>query len=270
MAIMRVTGSVNELERDTLALLRDELAILSASQLGYAKRSFVAAPAIWDERPTTRQSLLWLGANDSWTQPNRVYGPHGSLRLDTGWLRFQRDVLFLPLLRLLRGEVRVAKAWREELRRAAILVGLSQAANSLADAFLWNMIALELLLTRQGDTVGDVLPSRAEALLGWSRNWVEDGFEIKIREAYARRCLLVHQGNRDCPSREDLFFTDDLLLCLLANLVTHPTIFTSKDAVIDFSKKVEAEKLLGVKAKIRPKSLRMIRRSYRPDDYRIY
>jgi hypothetical protein len=123
--------------------------------------------------------------------------------LDTGWLRFQRDVLFLPLLRLLRGEVRVAKAWREEVRRAAILVGLSQAANSLADAFLWNMIALELLLTRQGDTVGDVLPSRAEALLGWSRNWVEDGLEIKIRAAYARRCLLVHQGDRDCPSSLD-------------------------------------------------------------------
>lgn len=150
-------------------------------------------------------------------------------------------------------------------------MGLSQTANSVADAFLWNMVALELLLTNQGDKVVDALPSRAEALLGWSRNWTEDNFEAKIREAYSRRCLLVHEGNRDSPRREDLFFTDDLLICLLSNLVTHPVLFYSKEAVIEFSKRVEAERLLkGIKTTVRPRSLRMFRRKYNPADYDIY
>lgn len=270
VAVIRVTGTVADLEQGVVTLLRDELAILAASQLGYAKRSSVGAPAIWGERPLTMQSLLWLGSSGAWTQPNRVYGPVVSLHLGEGWLEFQRQVFFLDLLRLLRGEVPVAKAWRQDLRRAAVLAGLSQTANSLPDAFLWNMIALELLLTRQGETVGDALPARAEALLGWSRNWTEDGFEARIRDAYSRRCRLVHQGDRGCATREDLFFTDDLLLCLLANLVKHPSLFVSKDAVIEFSQRLEAERLLGTKPRVRPRSLRMFRRRYDAKDYEIY
>ena len=270
MAILRVTGTVNSLEREVVTLIRDELAILTASQLGYVKRSFASAPAISDEHPVTRQSLLWLGSRKNWTQPNRCYGPLGSLCLDANWLKYQNSALFLKLLRLIQGEIEVAKAWRLDLRRAAILIGLSHAANCLPDAFLWNMIALELLMTRQGDTVGDALPSRAEALLGWSQNWQQDGFENKIRTVYERRCRLVHQGDRECPTSEDLYFTDDLLLCLLANLVAHPSLFSSKDTVIEFSKRVKAEKLLGVEAEVRPKSLRMFRRHYHPKDYDIY
>lgn len=270
MAVLRTTGTVKELDREVVSLFRDELSILAASQLGYAKRTQTTAPAPWGERPPTQQSQLWIGSSGTWTQPSRWYGPLGALRLDAHWLQFQRDVLFVNLLRLLRNDIRIAKAWRKDLRRAAVLVGLSQAANSVADAFLWNMIALELLLTRPGDTVGDTLPSRAEALLGWSSAWTQDGFESKIRSAYERRCRLVHQGDRDSPSPEDLFFTDDLLLCLLTNLVAHPALFGSKDAVVEFSKRVEAEKLLGGKPRMRPKSLRMLRRTYNARDYDIY
>ncbi len=270
VAIVRVSGTVNDLERTVATLLRNELAILGASQLGYAKRRSAAAPAILGEHAAMHHSLLWISSNGAWTQPNRTFGSFATLRLDEDWMQFQRQVFFNNLLRVLRREIRVGEEWRQDLERAAILVGLSHSANSVADAFLWNMIALELLLTKQEPAVGDALPSRAEALLGWSREWSEDGFREKIRGAYSRRCQLVHQGDRDSPSREDLYFTDDLLLCLLANLVTHPKIFFSKDAVIEFAKKIEAERLLRARPKVRPKSLRMFRREYRPRDYDIY
>lgn len=271
VGIIRATGNARNLERDITRLVRDELAILEASQLGYAKRAFAGAPAIWREKPVTQQSLLWIGRSKTWEQPNRTYGPLLPLHLDAQWHRFQQQLFFYDLLKLLRGETKIAKSWRQDLRRAAVLVGLSQTSNSLPDAFLWNMVALELLLTCQGDKVIDDLPSRAEALLGWSRNWTEDNFEAKIRQAYLHRCLLVHQGDRDSPTREDLFFTDDLLFCLLSNLVTHPILFCSKQAVIEFSKRVEAERLLkGIKTTVRPRSLRMFRRKYNPKDYDVY
>jgi hypothetical protein len=214
--------------------------------------------------------VLWLGQSKQFDYQSRAFGPSGSLRLNNGWLNFQRQVFLFDLLKLLRGETKTAKAWREDLRRAGILIGLSQTASSVPDAFLWNMIALELLLTRQGDVVGEALPSRAEALLGWSTNWKQENFEQRIRHVYEVRCRLVHQGNRNAPTREDLFFTDDLLLCLLANLVVDTRLFESKEALVQFSKRVEAEKLLGVRPSVRPRSLRMLHRTYRPRDYEVY
>jgi hypothetical protein len=270
MAVVHVTGQQKQLQRELVTLVRDELAILAASQLGYAKRHQTSAPAPVGERSPSRRSQFWIDAAGIWTQPNQWYGPIHNLHLGDNWLTFQRQVFFLKLLRLLRGHERIAKAWRRDLRRAAVLIGLSQMASSVADAFLWNMIALELLMTKQGDTVGESLPSRAEALIGWSKEWTEDGFEAKIRKAYDLRCLMVHQGDRESPSREDLFFTDDLLLCLLTNLVAHPKLFSSKDDVVAFSRRVEAEQLLGAKPRVRPKSLQMLRREYRPKDYEVY
>lgn len=155
------------------------------------------------------------------------------------------------------------------MRRAAVLIGLSQAANSVVDAFLWNMVALELLLTRQQDKVVESLPSRAHALLGWSTALAQADFDTKIGLVYRHRCHIVHQGARDAPSPADLYFTDDLLLCLLLNLVAHPRLFASKDKLIEFSKRVEAEKLLGVRPRVGPRSLRFFRRIYRPSDYDI-
>lgn len=269
-AILRITGSQKNAERKALGILRDELAILAASQLGWTKRVNTSAPSIVGERPPTRHCLLWLGAQGELIQPSEAFGPLLPLRLDSDWLNFHKKVFYSHLLRLIRQEIKVAKKWRGDLRRAAILIGHSQMANSVPEAFLWNMIALELLLTRQGDNVGDALPSRSEALLGWSRNWREDDFEDKIRTSYEHRCRLVHQWDRECCTREDLYFTDDLLLSLLTNLVRHPELFKSKDDDVRFSEQLEAERLLGVTPKVRPKSLQFLRRKYNSRDYDFY
>ena len=37
-----------------------------------------------------------------------------------------------------------------------------------------------------------------------------------------------------------------------------------------YSGRVEAEQLLGVKPRVRPESLQMLRREYRPKDYEVY
>ncbi len=267
-ATVRRKGKLIDFEDVVLDLIREELAILVLSQLGYAKRRNLTSPSISEENPIKSRSFYVTNADDgSGIQANRVVGSQGSLLLNSSWRNFQEKVFFNDLLRIIRGEIKVAKHWRRDLRSAAVLVGQSQMSRDLPQAFLWNMIALELLLTEQGDTYAEALPSRAEAFLGWSGFWKVEGFQERIRDVYKKRSALVRAGRRDLISRADLFFTDDLLLNLFVNIVGHHRLFTTKSSVVEFSKKVQAEHLLGINAKVRPKSLQYIRRTYSKDDY---
>lgn len=179
---------------------------------------------------------------------------------DGNWERYCNQVFFTRLLQILRKEVKVEEGWREELRRAAIMVGESVSANDRLKSFTWNWVVLEMLLTRREDKVGEALPRRAEALLGWTGFWQEDKYEERIRKVYQKRNALLHSGKREGISAEDLEFTDELLLNLLANLVSNPEHFRSKAAVIDLSKKVAAERTLGLDPSVRPLGLKYIRR----------
>jgi hypothetical protein len=131
------------------------------------------------------------------------------------------------------------------------------------------MIALELLLTKQGDKVNETLPTRAEAFLGWTGFWAVENFADRIQKIYGKRCKLVHQGERDLIKRKDLLFTDDLLFNLLVNIVGHHLIFSNKESIIEFSNKVQAEHLLGVKPKTRPKTLHYVHNYYSEEILRI-
>lgn len=174
---------------------------------------------------------------------------------------------FFTLLKVLNNEIYVARSWRNELKRAAILLGQSQCCSDVAQSFLWNMIALEILLTRQGDKYTDVLPTRIEAFLGWVGFWTVERYSERIKELYRKRCDFVHNGNQKNITISDLLFTDDLLQNLLMNLMRHISLFNSKAAVIEFSKKIEAEHVLGMRPGVRPKSLRFFSRTYTERDY---
>jgi hypothetical protein len=269
-AVIRCTGKPDELEAPVLKRIRDELAILALSQLGYARRRWIAVPSIAGERPVLRRSYLAIDSADGdYTQPNETVGGFETLALNAGWLHFQRRLFFLDLLPILRGRGKLSAQWRHDLWNAAVLMGLSQTSIDLPQAFLWNMIALEILLTRQDDPYTDALPARAEAFLGWVWEWKASNLDQRIRDAYGKRCLLVHRGQREVIAPKDLLLTDDLVLNLLWNIVAHIDLFPSKDAIVEFSRKLEAERLLGVKPKTRPKTLHFLKPSYSDDDYRL-
>jgi hypothetical protein len=133
-------------------------------------------------------------------------------------------------------------------------------------SFLWNMIALETLLTKQTDKYTDALPKRVEAFLGWIGFWETENYEQRIREAYQKRCIFVHSGNNSTITKQDILFTDDLLLNLLYNITKFYRIFKSKNDIIEFADKVEAEHKLGIRSKVRPKKLMFISRKYSEKD----
>ena len=155
------------------------------------------------------------------------------------------------------------------MRKAAILVGKGLSTYDVPDAFLWNMIALESLLTRQGDKYVDAIPERIEAFMGWVGFWTERGYKGRIGEAYKVRCKMVHEGDVRGVTEELLLFTDDLMLNLLVNLTRHPKRFYSKDAVVAFADRVKAGDTLGLKWKVRPKTLRVMSSRYVEKEYRI-
>lgn len=255
-AVVRATGILGELEPKVLRLAREELAILALSHLGYSHRRRRAVPSIMGERPAGSRSSFVINTSDaSWTHAVRTLGATQPLALTAQWIQFHRRLFFPKLLRVLRSRGARTKEWQADLRNAAILLGLSQMSTDSPQAFLWNMIALELLLTRQEDTYVDALPTRAEAFLGWVGYWQVQDFERRIRAAYQKRCQLVHRGERELIDAKDVIFTDQLLLNLMSNIVVNIDRFPSKKSIIDFSKMVEAERLLGVKAKTRPKTL---------------
>jgi hypothetical protein len=129
------------------------------------------------------------------------------------------------------------------------------------------MIAIELLLTQQGDFYNSALPERAEAFIGWSINWKRLNYRDRISDAYRKRCGFIHAGNREAITIKDVLFTDDIILNLLVNIVKNTDIFYSKKQLIDFSEKVKAEHLLGIKSKVRPQSLQFVNLQYIRDDY---
>lgn len=267
VATLRLTGDVKALKQGFVNIVQDELSILSLSQLGWSRRRRNAFPALSDEQPIGRRSSLLLNSSDaSWTQPNELVGRYGTLYLSAEWKRFQKEVFFFPLLEIISGRTKVAPNWKRDIRNAAILAGKSQSISDISQAFLWNMIALETLLTTVNDKYSEELPRRAEAFIGWSKDWQVDNFETRIKSLYKKRCVFVHTGNRSDITMGDLLFSDDLLLNVLTNITRHPSIFGSKEKIVTFSEKIQAEQILGIKGRVRPKTLRLYRPRYTTED----
>ena len=266
VATLRLTGMGSDLESRFLRIVHEELAILSLSQLGYCKRLNNSKPSIARENPSLFRSYLLFNSSDrSWTQPNRRLDKFQDLILNPLWLRFQKQVFFDSLIKYIQKETRISRSCKNDIVRSAILAGQSQCCSDVPQCFLWNMIAIEILLCRQGDRYREELPKRAEAFLGWSVNWEINDYQSRIREVYKKRSKFVHDGVRDITI-DDVLFTDELLLNVFINILRHPHYFPNKDVLIDFSEKVAAEKLLGIKSKIQPKTLLFVNINYSERD----
>lgn len=268
IAIVRETGESESVINKCRKIIQDELSILSASQLGWSKRRFNASikPQI-SNGGESFYFILLNNFNEKGKFSSEVADKLVALSLDGRWKDSAKRNFFKNLLKVINKEVKVNAEWREAIERSAILIGQSQNSGDIAHAFLYNMIALEILLTRQGDKYKEVLPKRISAFLGWIGFWETNSYPEKINEVYLKRCVFVHDGKREKITIPDLLFTDDILFNILTNILGHSKLFKSKDDVIDFAKKVEAEQLLGIKPKVQPKTLKFISRTYTQKDF---
>ncbi|WP_152669455.1 hypothetical protein [Synechococcus sp. GFB01] len=270
VAVLRQTGRPHDIDSTVRRIVTEELFILAASQLGFKKRRYNSYPVIGG---TTARRFAHLCINTNLSGgicSGRTAGKLHDLITDERWIAYNRNVFFKNLIETLEGRLKVEASWKQALRKVALLVGQSQSSSDVAHAFLLNMIAIEVLLVEEQDKQKDALPERVEAFIGWVGYWHTRAYEKRLREAYKKRCLYVHSGAFSEIQIKDLLFMDDILLNVLANILGHPAIFVSKRAVIEFSNKVSAEKILGLqrpgKSRVRPKTLLHISRQYSESD----
>lgn len=275
LAIVRLQGSGQEARQNLLRLVKDELSVLALSQLGFTRRRRNASPSIGNKKAGLGQYLLLNSSAGSWLTDNHREGKLFHLTLDEDWKRFNKISFYPSLLKILRGEIKVKTHWRKLILRASILAGQSQGSTDIAQAFLWNMIVIESLLAQQSK-IGfrEQLPANVEAFIGWANEWSSENFQERIQDAYQKRCALVHDAVVDEIGIDDILFTDVIVLNILQNITAHPGLFNSKQAVLDFSNKLQAERVLGLNinssigSKIRPKTLSFHNPIYTDEDYK--
>ncbi|HCE56488.1 MAG TPA: hypothetical protein DER09_01510 [Prolixibacteraceae bacterium] len=260
-AIIQFKGVPEQKEFECRELIENAINLISSSQLGYCARDNNSQFGIIKTRGTGKRFFInknIFEANLNSYSENKVL----PFRLDKRWKEFHKDFYFFDLLKLISSNNKIQKKWKETIIRAATMSGKSMQSRDIEYSFLWNMIIVEMLLTEQGDKYSESLPERAEAFIGWVGYWEENKFEEKIRSLYTKRSQFVHDGNSNNITVEDVLFTDDLVFNLLWNIIKHIDLFPSKASVITFSEKVQAEKLLKVKPKVQPKTLKFMNRNY--------
>lgn len=133
-------------------------------------------------------------------------------------------------------------------------------------AFLYNIFALETLLLESGGRTDDLV-RRVEAFLGWAGFWGQDkDFTDRVEDMHQVRHQIVHQADTSRFNLDHLLFSDDLVFNLLLTLVKHHRLFKNQTDVIAFCRKVEAERILGLKPRVRPKSFRAMAPRYTDKD----
>lgn len=267
-AILYQSGRPKDIKYKCYRMVLDEISILASSQLGYTPRRFKKTIGISGEVNTKKFSNLFFNLSDG--DYLRQFQTTSSLSLFTlheNWKSWQNEMFFTNLLKILQKNIRVSSNWRKDLKKASILVGKSYLTNDIPVAFLFNMIALEVLLTHKGDKYPDDLLERIEALLGWAGFWKENNFKERIERIYYLRSSLVHDWETSDITKKDLLFTDDLIFNLLLNICKFTNIIKSKNDIISFSERVKAEKILEIEPTVRPKDMEFVSRHYSQKDF---
>jgi len=255
MGIMRCKGDPKTIKLPTLNTIREELALLAFSQLDYGRRRMNAQPAIKGEKRIGNLTTAFIGTTSKTGQYSmELIGPYQEMLLGAGWLKNHKKRYYFTLLDIIRGKIAVDDKWRQSLRRAAILTGYSILSGDLVQSFLWNMISLEILLTQPNDSYSKVIPQRLSTLFSWTPRWDYYKYKDKIEALYKKRCDFVHEGEAREITIKDLHLVDELLNNLFYNLVKHHKLFSSKQDILSYCQKIEAEQLLNVKAHTRPRT----------------
>ena len=265
-AVVQQRGRIRDFKTNCLQLVRDELMVLMSSRLGWSRRRDRCRVGLRGEVIPGRTDNLVIQQDGDYLYSGFQFRNNIPLQLDDAWKMHCRRTHFDRLLRILKGQIEVKRTWRKQLRHAMLLIGRSWNSGNIADAFLWNMIAMEHLLTHARESFGLVVPKRLEAILGWYSDWAANEWEARLDKLYKLRCKLVHGGDDSGILPEHVLFADDVLSNLLTNIAHDTTFFASKELLVQFAEKVQAERVLNIKPRTRPKKRIFISRSYTAKD----
>jgi hypothetical protein len=123
LAVVRGSGTQEEVEHQGLGLVREELTLLALSHLGYSKRKQMGPVVPAGEVSYASMNYLLARRRDmSGSFKWRRTAPLAQMDLDGIWKNHQDYGFFTKLLKILRRETKVQGGWRKELRRASVMV----------------------------------------------------------------------------------------------------------------------------------------------------
>jgi hypothetical protein len=157
-AVLPYKGKPKEKQKDCIRIVNEELNILSLSQLGWSTRKFNNRIEI----KTSEKKLIYKTLDINKHHKEFTHGLKTTfnpvpLILDKKWISFHKRFFFFELIKIIKGESTVSKKWRTILHRASAMIGQSQNSNDLTFCLLWNVISMEMLLTREADKISDKL-----------------------------------------------------------------------------------------------------------------
>ena len=267
-ALIHHSGDTKNKGYEYIIKVQNAIDILCLLERGFSKRRFSSIPCIWGMPIVKSYKYLFVNKkNPSVSSGWRLIGTHNSLILSNEMISYHKQGYFFKLLDILNKKKNIISVeWYKCIFDASVLLGKSWAEKSVPEAFLYNMIALETLLTESGDAFSLIIPKRIKSFIGWVGYWETENFESKIDEMYKKRCKIVHEGKLSLVLVDDLLFIDDLVNNVFDNIINHINLFHCKKDLILFTKKIEAEHLLGIQGKTRPKTLRFSHKTYSEKD----
>ena len=252
-AVFKSRRSFNSSDVDReVKLLRDEFYLFASSFFGRTrcKRSEMSLVGR-SQFPRNRDLLIFDSSVPLWRRHLHRELRCQPERVDDLWKGNAEHGHFFALLKILQGKTRpgIHKAWRGTIRRAAVLAGRSHLAVSLADAFLLDMIAIEVLLAQPMEKFPDVLIRRLMALFGWMTDEDPEHWKSQVKHLYDLRCSYVHEGTATDLTGFDLFVADTLLANLLTNVCTLTNHIHRKQDLVQLAGEYQARRTLGLKPK---------------------
>ncbi len=261
-AVCSFTGTPDEKRTENIRIIEDAINLISFSNLGYSRRKFQSKIEIKRSKGFMHFRTIALDKINKRYSLNFRTLHAMPIVLNENWLSFHKSFFYLKLLSIINGEHKINTKWKNLLISVAKLVGKSLNSHDIPEAFLQNVIALEMLLVSQGEKIEEKLLERSRYFLDWSEDWKNDRIEDKIKIIYKKRCDYVHDGKTQDITKDDLIFTDDLIFNLINNILNHIEKISSKGQLIEFSEKYLAEKKLGLESNYQFGKFQFVRKTY--------
>ncbi len=201
---------------------REALWVLAGTMLYFSPRSKVRSFGLRGDVSTFSSEATLLCTNRRGFHQNWEH--RGSLipqALESRWWRYFKQRKLAKFLSFT-NDPGISKKWKQTLWRSASLVGRSRQSESRAEAFLYQMFALEALVLTRGDPQRSTLAKRLCGLLYGHADTAE------IEWLYGIRCEVVHDGNYSAVTPEALHAADYYALNTVWNAATQRRHWSNK------------------------------------------
>lgn len=253
-AVAHLRSTKEKAEIELICRIKDSLKILASSQFNNGRYN-IQFFGLSEHIKHLRGSYFYYDKDqEKQYQTFKRRQPYSSYKLDSRWKKYMKNHFFFYLLKILNNKTKfsIKAKWKTTLRNAAILAGESHFSKEISQAFIYNFIAIDSLLTMGKERYPDCIIDRLNAFFGWLTQENPNAWNSLIKELYRLRCNFVHNGSTEGINTKLLIESDNILFNLLYNICRFIHKFPSKTDLLDFSRKIEARRVLGQKVKERP------------------